>query len=91
MLTSYACENIPISASHVQSHLRKPFRGYASIPRIVKPLESGSSPSYWSCFTLSTPYYPQSNGKVERTIGTLKAMLKRTMAIASVAQGQEKK
>ena len=36
---------------------------------------------------LSTPYYPQSNGKVERTIGTLKAMLKRTVAAASAAQG----
>ena len=40
---------------------------------------------------LSMPYYPQSNGKVERTIGTLKAMLKRTMAVASVAQGQDRK
>ena len=36
---------------------------------------------------LSTPYYPQSNGKVERVIGTLKSMLKRTVAAAALAQG----
>ena len=35
---------------------------------------------------LSTPYYPQSNGKVERVIGTLKSMLKRTVAAAAIAQ-----
>ena len=35
---------------------------------------------------LSTPYYPQSNGKVERVIGTLKSMLKRTVAAAAAAQ-----
>ena len=32
----------------------------------------------------STPYYPQSNGRVERVVGTLKAMLKRTVAAAAV-------
>ena len=36
---------------------------------------------------LSTPYYPQSNGKVERVIGTLKSMLRRTVAAAAQAQG----
>ena len=30
----------------------------------------------------STPYYPQSNGRVERVVGTLKAMLRRTVAAA---------
>lgn len=35
---------------------------------------------------LSTPYYPQSNGKVERVIGTLKSMLKHTVAAAVTAQ-----
>ena len=35
---------------------------------------------------LSTPYYPQSNGKVERVIGTLKSMLRRTVAAAAQAQ-----
>ena len=37
---------------------------------------------------LLTPYYPQSNGKVERVIGTLKSMLKRTVAAAVVAQSR---
>ena len=32
---------------------------------------------------LSTPYYPQNNGRVERVVGTLKAMLRRTVAAAS--------
>lgn len=35
---------------------------------------------------VSTPYYPQSNGKVERVIGTLKNMLQRTVAAAAEAQ-----
>ena len=35
---------------------------------------------------LSTPYYPQSNGKVERVIGTIKSMLKRTVAAAAHSQ-----
>ena len=40
---------------------------------------------------LSMPYCLQSNRKVQKTIGTLKAILKRTLAAASAAQGQEKK
>ena len=36
---------------------------------------------------LSTPYYPQSNGKVERVIGTIKSMLKRTVAAAAAITG----
>lgn len=31
----------------------------------------------------STPYYPQSNGRVERVVGTLKSMLKRTVFAAA--------
>ena len=33
----------------------------------------------------STPYYPQSNRRVERVVGTLKVMLKRTVAAATAA------
>lgn len=36
------------------------------------------------------PATPQSNGKVERVIGTLKSMLKHTVAAAAAEQGPEK-
>ena len=36
---------------------------------------------------LSTPYYPQSNGKVKHVIGTLKSMLRRMVTVAAQAQG----
>ena len=39
---------------------------------------------------VSTPYYQQSNGKVDRTISPLKAILKGTIAAANAAQNQGK-
>lgn len=38
---------------------------------------------------LSTPYYPQRNGKVECVFGSLKSMLKRNVAAAAQAQCNE--
>jgi len=38
---------------------------------------------------LSTPYYPQSNGKIERVVGTVKTMLKRAVQEAAEVGGKE--
>ena len=38
---------------------------------------------------LSTPYYPQSNGKIERVVGPIKAMMKRTVLEAVTKADKE--
>ena len=54
-------------------------------PHFVNPILRNLTKLLQVRHHFSSPYYPQSNGKVERVVGTLKAMLKRTVAAAAVS------